>query len=349
MRKELDARLSPRRVVPRLIPVLALGVLLAGCQGAERPLAPSLPEPQFSHSPGAGLKGKIVFHSNRDGDFEVFAMNADGTEQTQLTHNDSHEFDPAWSPNGKQIVFNSIAADFSGDPEIYVMNADGSGIVQLTNNDAGDFGTVWSPNGKQIAFVSNRDGTDDAYVMNADGSGVRRLTTNAYVWGVTAWSPNGKQIAFIDYRDFFGPAGDLEISVMNADGTGITRLTDNTVHDEGDHAGWSPNGKLFSFSSRRASADGEIFGGDLDIFVMNADGTGVRQLTGIDGGAAEDDDSFWSPNGKQLAFHSTRDGDEEIYVMNADGSGVTQLTFNEGFADGVPVWTSGKLRPGENE
>jgi Tol biopolymer transport system component len=297
MRKRLHAWLSSGSVVSRLVSLLALPALLAGCQGAERSLAPPLAGPQFSRSEGGGLKGKIVFHSSRDGDFEVFVMNADGTEQTQLTHNDSHEFDPAWSPNGKQIVFNSIAADFSGDLEIFVMNADGTGIIQLTNNDAQDFATTWSPDGKRIAFVSNRDGADDIYVMNRDGSGVSRLTTNAYVVGVTAWSPNGKQIAFISYRDyvFLGPAGDLEI------------------------------------------------------FVMNADGTGVRQLTGIGGDFAEDDDSFWSPNGKQLAFHSTRDGDEEIYVMDADGSGVTQLTFNTGFADGVPVWIGGKLRPGKDE
>lgn len=344
MREKLHTRPPLESMVLRLIPLLAILALFAGCQGAERSLAPSLNGPQFSHSPGSGLKGKIVFHSSRDGDFEVFVMNADGSEQTQLTHNDSHEFDPAWSPNGKRIVFNSVASDFSGDLEIFVMNADGTGIVQLTNNEAQDFGTTWSPNGKQIAFVSNRDGADDAYVMNADGSGVRRLTTNAYVVGVTAWSPNGKQIAFISYRDYvlLGPGGDLEIFVMNADGTGITQLTDNEFDDEGDHAGWSPNGKLFSFSSRRPR------GSDLDIFVMNADGTGVRQLTGIDD-VADDDDSFWSPNGKQLAFHSTRDGDEEVYIMKSDGSGVIQLTHNNGIFDAVPTWTAGKLRSGDNE
>ncbi len=340
--QSLPGRLSPL-ALSHLIPVVALATLLAGCQGAERPLAPSLDGPRLNRSADHSLNGKIVFHSGRDGDAEVFVMNADGTEQTQLTHNDTWEFDPTWSPNGKLIAYNSFPADFNGDPEIFVMNADGTGVTQLTDNNAFDFGSIWSPNGKHIAFNSNRDGAYDIYVMNADGSNVRRLTTNAYVVGVTAWSPNGKQIAFISYRDYvlLGAAGDLEIFVMNADGTGITQLTDNNVDDEGDHAGWSPNGKLFSFSSRRD-------GGDLDIFVMNANGTGVRQLTGIGGDFADDDDSFWSPDGKNLAFHSTRDGDEDIYTMKLDGSDVRQLTDSPSF-DGVPVWASGKIRSGEHE
>ena len=342
MRQRLHARLSPGKVVAHLIPLLAVGALLVGCQGADRPLAPSLDGAQLSNASASG-QGKIVFHSSRSGEFHVFAMNADGTEQTQLSSGDNFDFDPTWSPNGQRIGFNRFPTDFSTS-DILLMNADGTGLTNLTNDAPYDFGAIWSPNGKQIAFASNRDGTDDAYVINVDGSGLKRLTTNAYVNAVTAWSPDGKQIAFSSYRDYvIGPVGDLELFVMNADGTNITQLTDNFVDDEGDHAGWSPNGKLFAFSSRRD-------GGDLDIFVMNADGTGARQLTGIGGDFADDDDSFWSPNGKYLSFHSTRDGDEEVYTMNAaDGSGVTQLTFNTGIFDAVPVWASGKVHSDDGQ
>jgi TolB protein len=345
MRQELHG-VSPGKVVRCAIPLFAVAVLLAGCQGADRSLAPSLSGPQFSRSSGGEGEGKIAFHSNRDGDFEIFVMNADGTGQTQLTHNESNEFDPMWSPNGKKIGFSSLPFNFDRS-EIFVMNANGTGIVQLTNSGPGvyDFGPIWSPDGKRIAFKSNRDGAEDIYSMNPDGSGVTRLTTNAFVLGLTAWSPDGKQIAFSSYLDFVllgDDKGDLEIFVMKADGSKITRLTDNSVNDEGDHAGWSPDGKLFLFTSRRD-------GGDYDIFVMKANGTGVRQLTGVGGdGGVDDDDSFWSPDGKQIAFHSTRDGDEEIYVMNADGSGVTQLTFNA-FSDGVPAWVRAKTGSGENE
>jgi Tol biopolymer transport system component len=335
MRQRLHARLSPGKVVSLLIPLLALEALLAGCQEVDRPLGPSHDGAQFSNASASGLHGKIVFHSTRDGDFDVVVMNADGTDQTKLTSDEHNDIDPVWSPNGQRIAFNRFPADFSGC-EVYLMNADGSGVTQLTHGGGYEFGGIWSPNGKQIAFVTNRDFSNDIYVINVDGSGVTRLTTGAYVGAVTAWSPNGKQIAFISNRDQYGQFGDNEIFVMNADGTEITQLTDNYFDDEGDRAGWSPNGKLFAFSSRRD-------GGDLDIFVMNADGTGVRQITGIGGDWVDDDDPTWSPNGKHLAFQSSRDGDEEVWTSTLDASEVTQLTYNVGAFDAVPSWVSGVI------
>lgn len=159
MRRELQVRSSAERVASHLIPLFVLGALLAGCDGSERSLAPSRDGPLLSQSEGNKLGGRIAFHSMRDGDFEIFVMNADGTGQTQLTHNSSHEFDPMWSPDGKRIGFSSIR-DFTGtdDFEIWVMNADGSDPVQLTNNAVNDFGPIWSPNGRRIAFASERDG-----------------------------------------------------------------------------------------------------------------------------------------------------------------------------------------------
>lgn len=299
---------------------VALIAVVAGCQEDQTPLDPAVYGPQFSHASGHGLHGAIAFHRGAtfDGDFEIYVMNADGSNVTQVTHNDVNEFDPIWSPNGKQLAFGSCQAAC----DVVVINADGSGERTLITDG---FPGAWSPDGKQIAFASSRDGDDEIFVMNSDGSGVAQLTHNDDIRDfATAWSPSGKQILFQSDRD-----GNTEFYVMNADGSGVTRLTDNPASDEGDHAGWSPSGKQIVFSSRR---DGD----DLDLFVMNADGSGVTQLTQND--FSEDDDPVWSPNGKQIAFHSTRDGDEEIFVMNADGSGVTQLTFNDVLPDGTPVF-----------
>src|SRR5437660_256547 len=323
MRHRIPARLSQRGVVAPLIPLLAVGALLAGCHDAERSLAPKTDGLQFGLSATEGLTGRIAFHSNRDGDFDIYVMNADGSGVTQVTHNTINEFDPIWSPNGQQIAFGRISGCCAA--AVVVINADGSGERVLADNG---FPGAWSPDGRQIAF--NRNG--DVYVMNVDGSGVTQLTHDGTA-SPTAWSPNGQQIAFISTRD-----GDEEIYVMNADGSGVTRLTHNPGRDEGDRAGWSPDGRRFVFSSDRD-------GGQLHIFVMNADGTGATQLTS---GGFVDADPVWSPDGKQIAFHSTRDGgDEDIFVMNADGTGVIQLTNTSVLPDGspvfdaVPAWTAG--------
>jgi len=249
-------------------------------------------------------------------------MNADGSNVTQVTHNDVNEFDPIWSPNGRQLAFGRCQVTCDG----VVINADGSGERVVINDG---FPNAWSPDGKRIAFTRCLDGDCEVFVMNADGSGVTQLTNNGFHDSPTAWSPDGKQLLFQSDRD-----GNTELYVMNVDGSGITRLTNNPASDEGDRAGWSPDGKKIVFSSRR---DGD----DLDIFTMNSDGTGVTQLTKND--FVEDDDPAWSPDSKHIAFHSTRDGDEEIFVMNPDGTNQTQLTFNEGIFDAVPAWTSGAI------
>src|SRR5881296_3092600 len=299
--------------LPALL-LLALGALLAACQDTERSLAPKVDGPQFSLSAAEGLRGTIAFHSNRDGDFDIYVMNADGSGVANLTNNTVPEFDPVWSPNGKQLTFGRIGGDGAA---VVVINADGSGERVLADNG---FPGAWSPDGRQIAFSRN----GDVYVMNVDGSGVTQLTHDGTA-SPTAWSPNGKQIAFTSFR-----SGNSDIYVMNTDGSGVIQLTDDPATDFGDRAGWSPDGRRFVFSSTRD-------GGDIDIFVMNADGTGVTQLTHND--FIADDDPVWSPDGKQIAFHSTRDGgDEDVFVMNADGTGVIPLTTNDGIADAVPSW-----------
>ena len=171
---------------------------------------------------------RIAFGSGRDGDTEVFVMNADGTGVTQLTHNDFFfDFPHSWSPDGKQILFGS---DRDGNPELYVMNVDGTGIIRLTDNPASDEGdhAGWSPDGTRIVFSSTRDGGDlDIFVMNADGSGVMQLTRNDFSEDDDpVWSPDGRHIAFHSTRD-----GDEEIFVMNADGSDQIQLTFNGIFD----------------------------------------------------------------------------------------------------------------------
>ena len=254
----------------------------------------------FDAAPAWSPDGRrIAFDSDRDGNWQIYVMNADGSGVTSLTDNDAPEGFPAWSPDGRRIAFESTR---DGNPELYVMNADGSGVTRLTFNNARDWSPAWSPDGRRIAFDSNHDGNLEIYVMNADGSGVTRLTHNQTHDGTPAWSPDGRHIAFASGRD-----GNLEIYVMNADGSGVMRLTDNDAHD-GTPA-WSPDGRRIAFTSERDGKD--------EIYMINADGSGVTRFTY---NGARDSFPAWSPDGRRIAFQSDRDGGNwDIYVMNTAG------------------------------
>jgi len=264
----------------------------------------------------AATIARIAFSSDRDGNFEIYVMNANGSGQTQLTNNPALDQQPTWSPDGTQIAF---ASDF----EIYVMNTDGSALSRLTNNPGRDYYPAWSPDGSQIAFSSQSNlAAGEIYVMNADGTGQHNLTNTPQSWLDTepAWSPDGSKIAFASDRD-----GNEEIYVMNADGTGQTRLTVSYGLD--DRPAWSPDGSKIAFASDRD--------GNEEIYVMNADGTGQTRLTN---NGTDDVAPAWSPGGSKIAFVSDYAGNRDIYVMNADGTGETRLTNDE--ADDLdPAWS----------
>lgn len=133
---------------------------------------------------------KILFTSNRDGQSEIYIMNADGSDQLNLTFTAKMGWNNwlgKWSPDGSLVAFS--ARREAGDANIYVMNPDGTGLVQLTFHEADDFMPSWSPDGKFIAFTSMRDGDQDIYIMRADGSGLLQLTDDPGQDFLPAWRP----------------------------------------------------------------------------------------------------------------------------------------------------------------
>ena len=265
--------------------------------------------------------GRIVFSSNRDGNAEIYVMNADGTGVSRLTNHPGHDLDPAWSPDGERIAFRSNRDDEgeTGEPayEIYVMNADGTGVSRLTNADRTVRSPAWSPDGLNIVFSADYGYLHKIYIMSADG-------TTTYPYKLTsghedfdpAWSPDKQRIAFSSRR--FSPLGEEAegIYVINVDGSNLTRLTSYDFHRIAENLSWSPDGQHIAFSE------------NVYISVINADGSNQTRL-------ASGSHPTWSPDGKRIAFGSGRD----IYVMNADGSNPTRLTSHPA-EDFDPDWTS---------
>ena len=169
---------------------------------------------------------RIAFDSRRTGDYDIWIMTVDGSDQTQLTNNPAGDAQPSFSPDGSKIVFQS---DRMGNDDIWVMNADGSDQTQLTNTLESEGHPHFSPDGSRIVFMSTRTGNSEVWVMNADGSDPIQLTNNPADDGGGSWSPDGTKIVFRSNR-----AGNNDIWVYlfdDTDADGVLDCVDNCPND----------------------------------------------------------------------------------------------------------------------
>jgi len=257
---------------------------------------------------------------------------------TQLTTNETDEYDPAWSPDGNKIAYVgtwiinyagvvSIPADV-----IWTMDSDGKNqkheidVPMIADLFAGrDYSPprnpTYSPDGTEIAF----DYGGGIWVRSPRVGlygGVTSITLkneSNYNNEDPAWSPDGIQIAFTSYR-----SGNKDIWLMNDDGSSLIQLTKHKSIDE--HPAWSPDASKIAFTSYRS--------GNADIWVMDRDGSNLKQLTTD---KSKDFYPAWSPDGTKIAFVSDRSGNKDIWIIDSDGKNIMQLTTNES-NDESPTW-----------
>jgi Tol biopolymer transport system component len=279
-----------------------------------------------------GANGRIAFSSDRSGDFEIYTMNADGSDLERLTKEDGADAAPRWSPDGRRIVFHHTR---DGASQIYVMNADGSAQTRLTDSVAA-FDPSWSSDGGRIAFSAYAGQTrTEIWVMNADGSDLHRITDTPRpfsTFGGTANFPRWSTDDHIAFSSLRKGVLSTQIFVMAGDGTNLRQVTNDEVSNF--RPDWSPDDTRLLFFSDRDN--------DYDVFVVNADGSGETQLTNSPG---DDFAGGWAPDGTKIVFSSARDGgNPELYTMNPDGSAPTRLTYDPG-TDFGPDWQSVKPPP----
>ena len=287
--------------------------------GQSSVIAPTVMFTDASPTSTGSCSGKIAFTSNRDGNQEIYVMDAvPGAIPSRLTNNPALDAYPSFSPDGSKIAFMSTR---DGNLEIYVMDAVPGAIPsRLTNNAASDGNPSFSPDGSKIAFMSTRDGTAQIYVMNANGTNQTRLTNTSPAFDdYPSFSPDGSKIAFTSDRDL-----NKEIYVMDAvPGAIPSRLTNNPAFDG--KPSFSPDGSKIAFASGRD--------GNSEIYVMDpVPGAIPSRLTN---NAAADDPSF-SRDGSKIAFTSVLDGNYEIYVMDAVRRAIPSRLTNNAAEDYFP-------------
>ncbi|HKU50336.1 MAG TPA: DPP IV N-terminal domain-containing protein, partial [Nitrososphaera sp.] len=261
------------------------------------------------------VNGSIVFASSRDGNFEIYVMDSDGTNEAKLTNTATDEHSPAWSQNGTKIAFVRSGA-------VYLMDSDGKNVKKLTPGSLVSSDPAWSPDGTKIAFSASKNGTDrDIYVIDSAGGKPKVITASSKLEDFEpSWSPDGSKIVLTSGTN----ASNFGIFLMNADGSERVSVTGNA---SGVHPSWSPDGEKIVFSANRDKS--------YDIYTLYKNGTGLSRLTS---GAQDESYPSWSPDSKKIVFTIARaENNEQIYSIKSDGTeGHAQRLTDNSYRDLSP-------------
>jgi Tol biopolymer transport system component len=276
---------------------------------------------------------RIAFRSERDGG-GIFIMGATGEDVKRLT---DFGYNPAWSPDGSEIVCSTAWFPFANSRLGNVQSklfrisvSTGGEAVAVTNDDDIDWNPVWSPDGKYLYFSSDRGGSMNLWRVRIDEKSGKLLgspepvTTPSLDSGFMSFSPDGKRLLYVQQTMSF------ELYKVGFDPSRETVVGQPLLMSHG------PQRPTLSPDSRSLAYFG-LHGKQEDIFVTGVDGKGLRQLTDD---IYKDRQPRWSPDGKRIAFHSNRSGNWQIWTIYPDGSGLAQLTYEPG-GGGVnnPVWS----------
>jgi len=249
---------------------------------------------------------KIVFTSTKNGNEDIFTMNIDGTDLTQLTDNPTNDMYPQVSPNGKKILYTS---DINGTWQLMIMNFDGTEKKQLTNGRYRSGYPTMSFDGKYIFYEVYIDNNWEIFRMDSDGSNPVRLTFNP---GADDWHPFAHPFEFkIIFES--GTIGSEDIYFMDFDGSNITKISDYPIRKRTPSI--SKDGKYIAFAGFEQNSS--------SIYIMNSDDSNVRRITN---NPSSDVHPTISPDNQFIAFDSNLSGNNEIYIINFDGSNMVQLT-----------------------
>ncbi|MCO6452626.1 MAG: PD40 domain-containing protein [Caldilineales bacterium] len=291
------------------------------------------------------LSGRLVFASQRSGNFDIWDMDLETEDFSQLTRDTANDVEPVYSPDGTMVAFSSSRDVSGGINEIWVMNADGSDQRKLVDwPDSYEWGATWSPDNEWIIFTTTKDFNYEIYAVPVDDSADPiNISQAESLESYPDWSPDGRWLAFVSDRGGNWDIWKLDIEAClqarlseadeesdqesNAEeACEATKLTDN--EDDDFFPRWSPDSSQIAFESRRFA--------NRDIYVMDADGGNPTRLTDD---VARDSTPIWALDGAAIIFSSERKYDWNMYILYLDSGEEEQLTNFEGedrFGDWKP-------------
>ena len=257
---------------------------------------------------------KIVFASNRDGNWEIYMMNPDGTRQERLTYDRAVDCDPVISPTGDQILFNS---NRRGTRDLYLMDVDGRNVRPLFGfTEAYRTHPAWSPNGKRIIYSQRALGGINIHTTGADGTSAKLIVhlENAHS-GYPTWSSDGTEIAYVVADEIHWAS--RQIRFINL----YTRKQETLFPDDFPrmfNPSWAPIGNRIAFVWFRPAEKRQ------SVFIVNRDGTHLRRIESFVA-----NDPAWAPFGNELIYTEGVIGsNSQIVKINLISRKVTQLTAN---------------------
>jgi TolB protein len=244
---------------------------------------------------------------------DLFVMDWDGAGVQAVTSK-SQNILPAWNPSGGELAFTSY---LQGKPDLFVVGIGGGKPRPISQRPGLNMGAAFSPDGSKIAAVLSQDGNSEIYLLSSSGAVIKRLTNNPFIDSSPTWSPDGSRIAFVSDRH-----GTPQIWVMSADGSGQNKVTRRGNYNQ--TPSWTPrkDAPLVAFTARDEKYN-------YDVFTINVD---TGEMVRITEGHGSNQHPSWAPNGRAIAYESSRGG---VWISTSDGRTERQVYRGNAAA---PTW-----------
>jgi TolB protein len=264
---------------------------------------------------------RIAFVNNQTGHKEVYVMDYDGDGVKRLTDDRSIDLLPRFSPDGKRLAYTGYK---NGNPDLFMLELETGRSITVSDEQGLNVAGGFSPDGTKLLMTLSRGKSPNLYLKDLAGGGIERLSFHFGADSTPTFSPDARQVAFVSDR-----SGNPQIYVLDLATKAARRLTNLNWCDS---PAWSPTGEWIAFAGRANRKDA------MDIFLVDITGAQIRQLTH---GEGSNEDPSWSPDGRLLAFSTTRDGRAQIEVMDADGSAPRRIADVPG-SSSTPHWSGSR-------